>query len=488
MSEPVSMPSPQPAKRWSLARRFLLISLTVVLTQSLASLLITRELRQIFLRGFLEKKLDRQAIAPLKDVNDQLDQLTAEQAKRCCTIQDYQRFLKPLRLYDGKVGMIVGNGGLASTRGSHVLFSQTHLHALADRAVAAPQGFAMVENDEHEAVALKAIKLPGGAATGHFVYLRPLYSMPLIHAQMMIKLASELTLILLTTAILIIAARRIFKPIRSISRELSEIELNTLQAATLSTAGAPVELLPILQEFNQMVERLQLSASNQKQFASTISHEFRTPLTVISGFIQSVLNRGESLAEQQRNALGIANQEVLRLNRMLSDLLDLSRADNHQLSIRREPFDLMPSLEHGLRLARAAHTNPIRDNLKGLPALEVIGDPDRLVQCISNLIGNAVKYSAPDSPISLEVRPNPKTVRLIVEDQGQGIPADQLERIFERFTRAEGVSIPKGQSSSGLGLSIVQMLMEAMGGTVTVRSTVGEGSQFSLELPLITQA
>ena len=137
---------------------------------------------------------------------------------------------------------------------------------------------------------------------------------------------------------------------------------------------------------------------------------------------------------------------------------------------------------------RQAHTNPIRDNLKGLPALEVIGDPDRLVQCISNLIGNAVKYSAPDSPISLEVRPNPKTVRLIVEDQGQGIPADQLERIFERFTRAEGVSIPKGQSSSGLGLSIVQMLMEAMGGTVTVRSTVGEGSQFSLELPLITQA
>lgn len=236
-----------------------------------------------------------------------------------------------------------------------------------------------------------------------------------------------------------------------------------------------------------MVERLRRSTANQKQFASTISHEFRTPLTVISGFIQSVLNRSEGLLEKERRALGIADLEVLRLNRMLSDLLDLSRADNHQLAIRQEPFELIPSLEHALRLARAAHSNPISDNLTVIDNLTVVGDPDRLVQCIGNLIGNAAKYSKKNTPIALEVSTTTKHVSVTVKDQGQGIPSNQLERIFERFTRAEGVILPYRQSSSGLGLSIVKMLIEAMGGTVSVKSTVGEGSAFSLKLPLADQ-
>ena len=139
------------------------------------------------------------------------------------------------------------------------------------------------------------------------------------------------------------------------------------------------------------------------------------------------------------------------------------------------------------RLARAAHSNPIGDNLTELDNLTVIGDPDRLVQCIGNLIGNAAKYSPPQAPITLQVNTTPLHVVISVQDQGQGIPTNQLERIFERFTRAEGVALPKGQSSSGLGLSIVKMLIEAMGGTVSVESTVGEGSAFNLKLPLADQ-
>jgi signal transduction histidine kinase len=116
--------------------------------------------------------------------------------------------------------------------------------------------------------------------------------------------------------------------------------------------------------------------------------------------------------------------------------------------------------------------------------MEVVGDPDRLVQCIGNLIGNAVKYSEKGSPIDLRVSFDDSKVTVCVSDHGQGIPADQLDNIFERFTRAEGVVLPKGESSTGLGLSIVKMLMEAMGGTINVRSIVGEGSFFSLQLPL----
>ena len=176
------------------------------------------------------------------------------------------------------------------------------------------------------------------------------------------------------------------------------------------------------------------------------------------------------------------------MNRMLSDLLDLSRADNQQLSIRREIFELIPSLEQVLKLANAAYDNPITDNLRELPYLEVVGDPDRLVQCIGNLIGNAVKYSGKGSPIDLQVSSDDSKVTVSVSDRGQGIPTDQLDNIFERFTRAKGVVLPSGESSTGLGLSIVKMLMEAMGGTVSVCSTVGEGSIFSLQLPLLGQS
>ena len=472
------------AKNWSLGRRLLWITLAVVLGQSLISLAINHSLRQHLIDDVLRGTMRRQGLLILDEVKDQLNQLTPAQRQACCTIDDYDRFLSNLNLSDGKVAMIIGKAGMATSRSSRTLFDASQLKQFASRAKQAPDGFVVLDTSPNEAVAVKEVKLPGGPETGNFIYIRPVYGMPLLKSQSMMKLGTELVLILLTGAVLVLSARR---PLKSIKHDLATIELSTLQGATLPTDRAPVELLPILEEFNQMVERLRRSAANQKQFASTISHEFRTPLTVISGFIQSVLNRSEGLVEKERRALGIADLEVLRLNRMLSDLLDLSRADNHQLAIRQEPFELIPSLEHALRLARAAHSNPINDNLTEIADLTVIGDSDRLVQCIGNLIGNAAKYSKINKPIALEVSATTKHVSITVQDQGQGIPSNQLERIFERFTRAEGVTLPFRQSSSGLGLSIVKMLIEAMGGTVTVKSTVGEGSAFSLHLPLENQ-
>lgn len=473
-----------PQRPWSLGRRLLWISLAVVLGQSVISMVIATSLRQQLMTGLLQGTLQRQGLLALNKVNNQLDQLTATEAKACCSLSDYRRFLRPLELNDGKAALITGEAGLVSTPGSRTLFTSAQLHQLAELAIKAPAGFTIVDTSAQDAVAAKAMKLPGGVETGHFVYLRPVYAMPAVKTQSLIKLGAELLLILLTGSVLILSARRIFQPVRNLSQELAAIELNTLDGATLASDQAPVELRPIVEEFNRMVERLRRSAANQKQFASTISHEFRTPLTVISGFIQSVLNRSDGLLEPQRRALTIADQEVLRLNRMLSDLLDLSRADNQQLAIHHDPFELIPSLEHALRLARAAHTNTISDNVADLEALTVIGDPDRLVQCIGNLIGNAAKYSPDQAPIALEVSTTPQHVSITVRDQGQGIPSDQQERIFERFIRAEGVALPQGQSSSGLGLSIVKMLIEAMGGSVSVRSKVGQGSAFSLQLPL----
>lgn len=471
--------------RWSLARRLLWITFVVVLGQSAISLAINHSLRQHLIDGVLRGTMERQTHLVFDEVKEQLDRFTPDQAKKCCDLNDYNRLLSGLKLSDGKVALIVGPVGIAASRSSKMLFDEPQLKRFASKAIQSRDGFVVIDISPNEAVAVKEVKLPGGSGTGNFVYVRPVYGMPLLKSQSMFKLAAEIILILLTGAVLILSARR---PLRSIKHDLSIIELSTLHGATLPTDNAPVELLPLLEEFNKMVERLRSSSTNQKQFAATISHEFRTPLTVISGFIQSVMNRGErTLEDQQLKALGIADQELMRLNRMLSDLLDLSRADNQQLSIRREPFELIPILNQCLKLALAAYTNPISNNLHELPYLEVVGDPDRLVQCIGNLIGNAKKYSTDGSPIDVSVTYDEQNVFISVIDQGQGIPSDQLERIFKRFTRAEGVTLPKGQSSTGLGLSIVKMLVEAMGGSVSVSSTSGLGSSFSIRLPLASQ-
>ena len=467
---------------WSIARRLFVISVSLILLQALVSSVLSTQLRHHFFREFLEKTLDRQIVSSYNVVSDRLDQLSVDEAYECCSIQDYRNWLNGLRFENGKVGLIVGQAGLQPTLDAENFYNTAQLSRYAELAIATSSGFAINADED---LAIKAVKLPGGSETGFYVYMRPVYSMPLVHMLMRIKLVSELVLMLFLALALLVSLRLIFRPVRRIQSELANIELNQLESADLSSSNRPREFQPLLEEFNDMVGRLRRSSASQKQFASTISHEFRTPMTVISGFIQSVLNRDESLRTQSRDALMLANREVLRLNRMLSDLLDLSRADNNQLKVLREPFDGLVSCNDALRFAEVAYPdNPIDFATENLnQPIYAVGDPDRLSQCLKNLIGNAVKYSPLGSEISLAIDVKGNYVLFSVKDHGQGISEDQQERIFERFQRAEGVTLRRGDSSSGLGLSIVKMLMEGMAGSVRLHSEIGVGSCFVLTLP-----
>ena len=311
---------------WSLSRRLLWITLLVVSGQSLISLLINHNLRQNLIDHVLRGTMQRQAAQIFDEVKDQLNQFTADKLQDCCTVDDYQTLLSEINLSDGKVALILGEAGMASSRSTKIMFDESQLQQFATQAIQANDGFVVIDTNTSEAVALQEVKLPGGPQTGNFVYIRPVYGMPLLKSQSILKLGTELILILSTGALLILSTRR---PLSKIRQELSTMDLSNLHGSKLPTENAPVELLPLLEEFNQMVDRLRQSSTNQKQFAATISHEFRTPLTVISGFIQSVMHHAkDNLTNQQFKSLGIADQEILRLNRMLSDLLDLSRADN----------------------------------------------------------------------------------------------------------------------------------------------------------------
>lgn len=468
---------------WSIARRMFGISLLFILLQSLFSLVVTSQLQKYFYRRFLNDTLSRQIVSSYNVVSNRLDQLSADQAYACCSAQSYKEWLSGLMFENGKVGLIVGSAGLQSTQGAGYFYEPDELLQYAKDAIFSLNGFTIDSLESDNAVAVKAVKLPGGAETGFYVYMRPVYSMPLVQMLMRIKLISELVLMFVLAIALLVSLRMIFRPVRRIRSELAAIELNHLESASLSRDDRPREFQPLLLEFNKMVERLRRSSANQKQFASTISHEFRTPMTVISGFIQSVMNRDEDMRPQSRDALALANREVLRLNRMLSDLLDLSRADSNQLKVLREPFDCVLSCREAQRLCQAAYANNRIDFCCGdFDDVWAIGDPDRMVQCLGNLIGNAVKYSPPGTSIALDLALQDDWVVVSVIDHGQGIPEDQHGRIFERFQRAEGVSLRRGDSSSGLGLSIVKMLVEGMGGRIQLESTVGVGSRFSLML------
>ena len=168
---------------------------------------------------------------------------------------------------------------------------------------------------------------------------------------------------------------------------------------------------------------------------------------------------------------------------MLSDLLDLIRAESNQLQILRESFESMASANEVVKLARKAYPARmiVRESELSVSLL-AIGDSDRLIQCLSNLIENAVKYSDSDSEVVLRINATAEKVIFNVVDHGQGIPEDQHQLIFDRFKRAQGVNLRRGESSSGLGLSIVKMFVLGMGGEVSVQSTVGKGSCFSIAL------
>ena len=477
--KPLSLSSP-----WSIARRLFGISLLLILLQALGSSLFTTQLRRHFLHEFLEDTLSRQIVSSYNVVSDRLDQLSVEQAFACCTHQDYRNWLSGLSFENGKVGLIVGEAGLQATKGADWFYQKSELFRYAQEAIISPRGFSIYDSENDPPLAVKAVKLPGGPETGFYVYIRPVYSMPLVRKLVQIKMVSELVLMLVLALALLVSLRLIFRPVRRIRSELSEIELNYLDSAELNCCDQPAEFQPLIEEFNAMMVRLRRSSESQKHFASTISHEFRTPMTVISGFIQSVVNRDTGLTTQSRNSLLLADQEVLRLNRMLSDLLDLSRADNNQLKLLCEPFDCLVTLQSTLRLAQVSYplNSFVFENVADQSQVLAVGDPDRLAQCLQNLIGNAVKYSEPNSCVKLSLGFDHGFVIISVIDHGQGIPDDQCELIFERFRRADGVTLRRGDSSSGLGLSIVQMLMSGMGGSVHVESQPGIGSRFILTL------
>jgi signal transduction histidine kinase len=248
--------------------------------------------------------------------------------------------------------------------------------------------------------------------------------------------------------------------------------------------------------FNEMAEELEQEESRREEldrlkdeFVLTASHELRSPLTSVQGFAELLMLDRDSLTPRQAETVEIILDNCRHLVRLLNDLLDLARSDVGRLTIQPRPTEVAPLVEDVVRTMRAqteAGNQSLTERVQpGLPQINV--EPDRIRQILVNLITNAHEYSPEGASIGVAAQAVGAEVEISVTDNGQGIPAEQLERIFERFTRGDA-GLTQRVGGTGLGLAISKSLVELHDGSIAAESTVGQGSTFRVRLPVATAA
>lgn len=268
------------------------------------------------------------------------------------------------------------------------------------------------------------------------------------------------------------------RPLRTMAETASEISASQLQKR-LSVTDAPEELKELAGAFNAMLARLHSSFSRLSDFSSDIAHELRTPINNLMGQTQVALSRTRD-AEEYRTVLESNLEEYERLARMIRDMLFLAKADNAQEPLHAEVVDLRAELDKIAEFYQmAADESGVKIITSGTGS--ITADRILLQRAVGNLISNAVHHSPPDSEVHADVRLNDISMELSVSNQGPGIPAEHMDRIFDRFYRVN--SRRRSDTGSGLGLAIVKSIMQLHGGHVSVESQVNKLTTFTLHFP-----
>ncbi|HET7590732.1 MAG TPA: HAMP domain-containing sensor histidine kinase [Solirubrobacterales bacterium] len=256
--------------------------------------------------------------------------------------------------------------------------------------------------------------------------------------------------------------------------------------------GGLAETATLGAAFNEMAAELEIEEGRRDEldrlkdeFVLTASHELRSPLTSVQGFAELLMLDKDSLTPRQRETVEIILDNCRHLVRLLNDLLDLARSDAGRLAIRPQPTEVAPLIEDVVRTMRAqtqAASQTLSEDVQPqLPLIDV--EPDRIRQILVNLITNAHEYSPEGASIGVAARAGAAEVEISVIDNGPGIPAEQLEHIFERFTRGDA-GLTQRVGGTGLGLAISKSLVELHGGSIAAESAPGEGSTFRMRLPI----
>jgi signal transduction histidine kinase len=302
-------------------------------------------------------------------------------------------------------------------------------------------------------------------------------------------------------------ARRITRRLDSLTRTASQLQRGDYAAR--ATVSGEDEVAQLQRDFNAMASELERTLTdlhaerdkvsalleNQRQLAASVSHELRTPVATIQGYLEPLTRRWPEAPEDLQRDLRVIEGETQRLAKLIDDLLDISQAELGRLELQLQPVSVSEVIEH-----MASTFAPLAwDGARVQVTSEVIGllppvraDVRRLEQILANLLRNAIRHTGPGGIVviiaqmdrSVAADPKESFVHIQVRDTGEGISAQTLPHIWQRFYRGE--DSPGVPSGAGLGLALVKELTEAMQGKVAVESVPGEGSSFSVFLPVVS--
>lgn len=233
--------------------------------------------------------------------------------------------------------------------------------------------------------------------------------------------------------------------------------------------------------FNEMLARIEELFRAQQRFVADVSHELRSPLTAIRGNLDLLRRGALEDADARQSALAAIDSESARMQRMVADLLLLAQADAG-VKIQKQIVELDTLLLDVYRQARVM-AGSVKVSLGNEDQAQVLGDVDRLKQLLLNLVDNAIKYTTSGGVVTLSLERDSQWVRVAVADTGVGIPSQDLTKIFDRFYRVDKAR-SRERGGTGLGLAICKWIAEAHGGRIEVKSEVGQGSTFTVWLPL----
>jgi signal transduction histidine kinase len=241
------------------------------------------------------------------------------------------------------------------------------------------------------------------------------------------------------------------------------------------------EVGQLIHAFNETLSRLENLFNTQRRFLADVGHELRTPLTVIRGNVD-LMRRMDTVDLESMESI---QNEVDRLTRLVGDLLLLAQAESGKLPLNIKLVEIDTLLLEAMHQMRVLTHDKIKLKLGEIDQVLVCGDQDRLKQVFVNLIGNAIQYTPPGGEVAVSIGKTGDRGRILISDNGPGIPPDDLPHIFERFYRGEkSRTRQKDGKGYGLGLSIAYWIVRNHGGQIDVSSRLGEGTSFCIWIPL----
>lgn len=285
----------------------------------------------------------------------------------------------------------------------------------------------------------------------------------------------------LGTALIILASVTVAKPIKRISRASEKVAEGDF-SVQLALKGSG-EIRELTENFNSMIRRLSANEYLHKEFVSNISHEFNTPITSLKGYAK-LLKRGDITREQRDEYADIIIAESERLSRLSSDMLKLSELENRGVPPERKSFSLDEQIRSVIILLQQNWES--KNLVLDIDMEETVffGDEALLYQLWVNLISNAVRYTENGGKIGVALTKDSSAVTVSVSDSGKGMTADEADKVFRRFYKADSSRSSRG---TGLGLAIAKRIAELHGGDITVSSVPEKGSVFTVVLPLSGQ-